>query len=94
MQYVIYSEAQNNTDYRDMGTTLVAALIRTNDLTLVNVGDSRAYWLENGRLNLLTEDQTLVSYLAKTGQIRPEEKKTHPRRHVLINALGLTPQLV
>ena len=90
---VIYREAQNNPDYRDMGTTLVAALVRANDLTITNIGDSRAYWLDNGRLSLLTEDQTLVSYLAKTGQIRPEEKKTHPRRHVLINALGVEPSV-
>lgn len=89
----IYKEAESNPDYQQMGTTLVAALIRPKDLTLVNIGDSRAYWLNDGKLAMLTEDQTLVSYLAKTGQIKPEEKKTHPRRHVLINALGVSPSV-
>ncbi|MGI6714226.1 MAG: Stp1/IreP family PP2C-type Ser/Thr phosphatase [Bacilli bacterium] len=89
----IHREAENNPEYRQMGTTLVAAIIRPRDLTIVNVGDSRAYWLNQGKLEMLTEDQTLVAYLAKTGQIKPEEKKTHPRRHVLINALGVAPSV-
>lgn len=89
----IYQEAQANDEYKDMGTTLVVALIHKNKVLIANVGDSRAYFLLEQKMYRLTEDQTFVDYLFRTGQIKEEEIKSHPRRHVLLNALGITPSV-
>ncbi|MFA5421208.1 MAG: Stp1/IreP family PP2C-type Ser/Thr phosphatase [Bacilli bacterium] len=89
----IYNAAYVNEAYKDMGTTLVAALIIEQHIIIANIGDSRAYALRHENLDRLTEDQTYVDYLYRTGKISQEEIKTHPKRHVLMNALGIYPSL-
>lgn len=88
---IIYNEAQNNNVYNDMGTTLICALIFGNKIMVANVGDSRAYALKDGKLIHLSEDQSYVDYLYRTGKISQEETKSHPDRHMLMNALGIFP---
>ncbi len=85
--------ATNNEDYKGSGTTVVAALLTKNKIILASAGDSRIYLLKKGRLNLLSDDQTYVNYLVKTGKLTIEQAKTHKDRHVLINALGIYPSL-
>ena len=64
----------------------------SNIAILGHVGDSRCYFLKNHHdLAQISEDQTYVGYLLRTGQITPEEALTHPKRHVLMNALGIYP---
>ena len=89
----IYDEANKNTQYVNMGTTLSMVLIYKNVFFTVQVGDSRVYGLRNHQLEQLTDDQTYVNYLYKTGKIKKEEMATHPKRHVLINALGMFPSV-
>jgi protein phosphatase len=71
-----------------MGTTVVSALLDGSIGLIGHIGDSRAYRLRAGRLELLTEDHTLVNELTKSGQLSPEEAAHHPRRNVLTRALG------
>ena len=80
-------------EYLDMGTTLCLVAIRKDKTLLCNVGDSRCYILINGQLCQVSEDQTYVQFLYKTGKIKKEEMDTHPKRHVLMNALGTYPSL-
>ncbi len=75
---------------KGMATTLTAALIHYPELHLLQVGDSRAYLLRNGVLRRLTEDHTLVRKMVKEGLLTAEEARTHPKRHVIINALGIS----
>ncbi len=89
----IYLEANKNDQYNNMGTTLSLALIYKNTFFTVQIGDSRVYELRNHQLEQLTDDQTYVNYLYKTGKIKKEEMATHPKRHVLINALGMFPSV-
>ncbi|MDD3207270.1 MAG: Stp1/IreP family PP2C-type Ser/Thr phosphatase [Bacilli bacterium] len=89
----IYNAAYSNQAYKDMGTTLVAALIIEDRIIVANIGDSRAYAVRYNALERLTEDQTYVDYLYRTGKITKEEISTHPKRHVLMNALGIYPSL-
>ena len=89
----IYDEANTKQQYNNMGTTLSLALIYKSTFFPVQVGDSRVYELRNHQLTQLTDDQTYVNYLYKTGKITKEEMKTHPKRHVLINALGMFPSV-
>ncbi len=71
------------------GTTLTAALIVGNQMTITHVGDSRAYLFQsNGQAQVLTRDHSLVKRLEELGQITPEEAAQHPQRNVLYRALG------
>lgn len=71
------------------GTTLTAALIIGDQVTIAHVGDSRAYFLyPDGRIDQLTHDHSLVHRLVELGQITEEEALTHPNRNVLYRALG------
>lgn len=88
----IYKLANENEIYKDMGTTLSMVLIVKNFFVTVQIGDSRIYSMDaNRELKQLSEDQTYVGYLYRTGQISKEEMKTHPKRHMLMNALGVYP---
>jgi protein phosphatase len=71
------------------GTTLTAALILGDQITIAHVGDSRAYSVDpDGHLQLLTHDHSLVKRLEEIGQISPDEASTHPNRNLLYRALG------
>lgn len=78
----------NKTACVGMGTTLTLLLTVAGQAWVGHIGDSRAYLLRDGRLERLTEDHTLVSQLLRSGQISEEEKKNHPQRHILTQALG------
>ncbi len=89
----IYNEAQKDIEYKDMGTTLVAALLYKDEIIIASVGDSRAYELRYESLRRLTEDQTYVEYLYRTGKISKEEIATSEQRHILMNAMGCYPSV-
>ena len=74
--------------HSDLGTTTVAGLLIGNQLTVVNVGDSRAYLYRDGQLTVLTRDHSLVMQLVMAGQIALEDIYTHPRRNEIYRALG------
>jgi protein phosphatase len=63
-------------------------------MTIAQVGDSRAYMFRDGRLSLLTEDQTLVGLLQKRGMLTPEQAEVHPAKHVILQALGQDKEVV
>lgn len=90
---IIYDASLKNTSYKGMGTTITLVLIVGTYMVTAQVGDSRAYSCHNRLLDQLTEDQTYVAYLYRTGKIKKEEMLTHPQRHVLMNALGYYPSL-
>ena len=76
------------------GTTLTAALIVGDQITIAHVGDSRAYAIDHtGHHQLLTHDHSLVKRLEEIGQITPEEASVHPKRNLLYRALGQGDQL-
>ena len=88
----IYDQSQSNPNYQGMGTTITLLLIIKDVAILGHVGDSRCYFLKSHHdLVQMSEDQTYVGYLLRTGQITAEEALTHPKRHVLMNALGVYP---
>lgn len=71
-----------------MASTVVA--LRFDGLTwdLAWVGDSRAY-LWDGQLGLLSRDHSLVESLVQSGQISLEEARSHPKKNVIDQAIGL-----
>lgn len=71
------------------GTTLTAALVLGDQVTVAHVGDSRVYFIyPDGRIQLMTEDHSLVRRLQDLGQIDEKEASTHPQRNVLYRAIG------
>lgn len=89
----VISEADSSSDKRGMGTTLTAGLLSGNRLTIGHIGDSRAYLVNNDRIELLTKDHSMLEQLIQSGQVKPEEAKNHPKRHVLTRALGASTKL-
>jgi serine/threonine protein phosphatase PrpC len=93
----VWERAQSDHGLRGMGTTITAvALVQDGDdevLAVVNVGDSRAYRLQHGELEQLTEDHSLVEELRRTGRITDAEARVHPQKHVVTRALGIEPDV-
>lgn len=71
-----------------MGTTLVIALYTSDYLLFGNIGDSSGFVLKNNHLHKITVDHSLVNLLVEAGELTLEEAKDHPRKNVLMKALG------
>jgi serine/threonine protein phosphatase PrpC len=71
-----------------MGTTVVAAVIRGSTLWIANVGDSRAYRMRDGNLEVLSQDHSWVAEQQRAGIITAEQAAEHPQRSALTRALG------
>ena len=89
----IYELASSDESRRGMGTTLTAALVAGQEVSIGHVGDSRAYRLRDGRLEQLTHDHSLVGDLVRSGRLSPEEARSHPQRSVITRALGTDPDV-
>ena len=85
----VFELSQNNPEYQGMGTTLVAALVLSHEVYVINVGDSRCYILSEGQLTQITSDHSLVQALVDCGDITPEEARTHPQKNLITRALGI-----
>ena len=84
----IFDYTKENPDSKGMGTTFVCA-IKTKDYLLYgNIGDSSGYVIKNKKMHKVTKDHTLVNLLVSTGKLTEEEAKFHPRKNVLMKALG------
>lgn len=89
----IHELSSSNDIYYGMGTTLVMAIVTDFTTAIINCGDSRCYCLKDDKLSQITTDQTVVEYLYQIGAITKEEMKTSPKRHVLMNAMGIAPNV-
>jgi serine/threonine protein phosphatase PrpC len=77
-----------------MATTLTAVLLVGSSLLLAHVGDSRAYLLRKGELCRLTQDHTWVTQEVTRGALTPEDARAHPRRNILLRAVGQAPRIL
>ncbi len=84
----IYELARADSSRSGMGTTLTAAVVSEDEVSIVHVGDSRAYLLRDGELRQLTRDHSLVEELRRRGQLTVEEAEDHPQRSIITRALG------
>ncbi|MGB6943255.1 MAG: PP2C family serine/threonine-protein phosphatase [Bryobacteraceae bacterium] len=89
----VMQAAASDPELEGMGTTLVAALESGPELLIASVGDSRAYVYNAGELTTVTEDQTWVNEVGRRLGIDEAALKTHPMRHVLTMAIGVSPEL-
>ena len=85
----IINDQKNHPERADMGTTVVAVMVREGELPcFAHVGDSRLYRFRDDQLQQITQDHTWVARALKMGDISPEEARVHPFRHVLSRCLG------
>ncbi|HUS73064.1 MAG TPA: Stp1/IreP family PP2C-type Ser/Thr phosphatase [Sedimentisphaerales bacterium] len=82
-------EGTSETGYKDMGATLVAALLRNNRAYIANLGDSRIYRFRKGRLVQLTKDHSVVSELLDKGKIKAEEAQNHEAQGEITHYVGM-----
>jgi len=84
----IYEAAHKNRAQHGMGATVLAAWVDQQRLSLVHVGDSRAYLLRSGGLQQLTQDHSLVAEQVRLGILTPQEADQSEMQSVLTRALG------
>jgi PPM family protein phosphatase len=84
----IYEHARADASRSGMGTTLTGVLVSGDEVSIVHVGDSRAYLLRDGELRQLTRDHSLVEELRRQGRLTSEEAEEHPQRSIITRALG------
>lgn len=84
----IYEKADEEPEYRGMGTTAVVLMLDAGNAYFAHVGDSRIYLYRGGKIEQVTEDHSLVAEKIKRGLITPEEAKTHRMRNVITRSLG------
>ena len=82
-------EGTSESGFKDMGATLVVALLRKGRCFIANIGDSRAYRLHKGKLAQLTQDHSVVSELIEKGHIEPEEAVDHEARGQITRYVGM-----
>lgn len=85
---LIYKYVSMHPESEGMGTTMVLSLLTPTFLLIGNIGDSSGYVVKNNKLHKITVDHTLVNLLVKSGELTEEEAKNHPRKNVLMRALG------
>lgn len=90
---LLFDHARNNAECDGMGTTIVAVIATDHFATVANIGDSRCYLLNESGFKQVTEDHSLVNELVRFGQISKEDAEHHPRKNVLLRALGTTEQV-
>ena len=84
----IFKHENTHSDSVGMGTTLVIALLADSYLLFGNIGDSSGFVVKDNKLHKITVDHSLVNLLVEAGEITEEEAKNHPRKNVLMKALG------
>jgi protein phosphatase len=84
----ILDDIQANPERESMGSTVVACLANGDRVTLVHVGDSRAYLLNASGIQQVTRDHSWVADQVANGILTPEEARHHPFRNVITQALG------
>ncbi len=84
----VFEQSQISEEYEGMGTTLVAAFIQKDHLTVIHVGDSRAYLLNEGGVTAITTDHSLVELMVQRGELSREAAKNHPGKNLITRAVG------
>lgn len=85
---LIFQHEKTHPESKGMGTTLVMAILTKDYLLFGNVGDSSGFVMKDEKLHKVTYDHTLVNLLVSAGELTKEEANVHPKKNVLMKALG------
>lgn len=84
----LYDIAHLGDENHGMGTTIVCAIMYEHEVVIANIGDSRAYFIEERDMRQLTNDHTFVNHLVMAGELTKEEAKVHPQRNMITKVVG------
>ena len=90
---LIFQHEKTHPESKGMGTTLVLAVLTKDYLLFGNVGDSSGFVIKEDRLHKVTYDHTLVNLLVSAGELTKEEASNHPKKNVLMKALGAATEI-
>jgi len=91
--FTVFDQAMQIEEFDGMGTTLVAALVRGRHATVINVGDSRAYKVNNDGIRQVSRDHSLVQLMVDRGELTPEMARTYPGKNFITRAIGTEPMV-
>ena len=86
--FTVFDQSQQFPEFDGMGTTLVAVLLHAKKATVVNVGDSRAYGIDQNGIFQITKDHSLVQMMVDRGSLTPEQAKAYPGKNLITRAIG------
>lgn len=90
---LIFQHEASHPESKGMGTTLVMAILSKDYLLFGNVGDSSGFVMKDDKLHKVTYDHTLVNLLVSAGELTKEEASVHPKKNVLMKALGAATEI-
>jgi len=85
---VVYEKSKESPELEGMGTTLEICLIYNSKAYIAHIGDSRIYRIRKEFVRKITKDHSYVQKLVEDGTITKEEAATHPKKNMLMKALG------
>lgn len=89
----VFERGARESDKKGMGTTLDVLLVADGEAFVAHVGDSRTYLIRSGSVAQVTTDHTVAEVLVIEGKLTPEEARMSPLRTILINAVGVSPDV-
>lgn len=89
--FTVYDQGKQFEEFSGMGTTLVAVLVADRWATVINVGDSRAYYVSRDGIRQLSKDHSLVQLMVDRGELTPERARTYPGKNFITRAIGTEP---
>ena len=89
----VFQRGNRESDKQGMGTTLDVVLIAGHEAFVAHVGDSRTYLIRDGRAAQITTDHTVAEVLVIEGKLSIEEAQVSPLRTILVNAIGVSPDV-
>ena len=89
----IHHASETQAQYAGMGTTLVAALFHSDQVTVAHIGDSRLYRLRGGELSVITRDHSLLQEQIDSGLISADEARFSLNKNLVTRAIGVDPEV-
>ena len=92
--FTVYDQAAQFSEFDGVGTTLVAVFIRNRKATIVNVGDSRCYGIDQEGITQISKDHSLAQMMVDRGEMTPETSKNFPGKNYITRAIGTEPVIL
>jgi serine/threonine protein phosphatase PrpC len=89
----VFERGGRETDKKGMGTTLDVLVLAGGEAFVAHVGDSRTYLVRSGQAAQVTTDHTVAEVLVIEGKLSAEEARLSPLRTILVNAIGVSPDV-
>lgn len=86
---VVNDRSYTDEELRGMGTTIVSAIVKDNQVCIAHVGDSRIYKISSEGITQITKDHSLAQEMLDSGQITQEEFDNYPKKNIITRALGI-----